>query len=536
MDARMQQFDVAAVPLSHRITALGFAVMVGGLYFALTTRDADVGFYSDDAVYLLMAQWYSPWWSTTERVFAYVAQQSRFPPVYPLVLGWLGAGVDQPVLASKITVTFLVVTTALFLWWLYRETGRIWIAATVAGVFALLPPTILMAQDLWSEFPFMTFVFLACLAIPADRNDGTGWLAAGLVVALASLTRTAGLALVVAYVIVLGLRRAPRAWILAAVAVLPALAWNLYRASSGQGIHVDTYTALLSGSDLSTGLNQLAPFLEEHVRALAEGWRWLVAYRVPDGFPTWAGPAVSFVIAGAALWGLALRIGRKRLDGIYVAVYLMMITVWPFSGAYFTSRFLYAVMPFLVYFAGVGLTSILRRGDRAVLGWVLLSALLVAVNMSTTTHLVGRAFVATAPDIAPFTRNRKWLRSSDLGTAEAEAVLRRDLIFSLRQVAEQVPEEQCVYAVATPLVMLYSHRGALLPPGPTRSDSDFVVGTRKCRYFVTLAIAPGRGEYVPFYPVARLKQEKGIVYRPMAVPDHADAEPLVILAERVNRP
>src|SRR5215475_2636051 len=49
-------------------------------------------FFSDDAVYLLMADAFSPFVAADPALFDYVLRESLFPPFYPLLLGWLGAG------------------------------------------------------------------------------------------------------------------------------------------------------------------------------------------------------------------------------------------------------------------------------------------------------------------------------------------------------------------------------------------------------------------------------------------------------------
>ena len=99
------------------IVALIFLVLSAGLY-AFSWNSGSVGFLSDDAVYLLMADGFSPFRSAEPGLIAYVMRQTLFPPLYPLLLAVLGAGSGSLLWAHLITTTTLVLALGFYGLWI----------------------------------------------------------------------------------------------------------------------------------------------------------------------------------------------------------------------------------------------------------------------------------------------------------------------------------------------------------------------------------------------------------------------------------
>ncbi len=56
------------------------------LYLLLALRNPHVGFLADDALYLLMADAYSPWRDAVGPVYDHLRRYCHLPPFYPLAL------------------------------------------------------------------------------------------------------------------------------------------------------------------------------------------------------------------------------------------------------------------------------------------------------------------------------------------------------------------------------------------------------------------------------------------------------------------
>ena len=93
---------------SNLIIAISLLIAVSFFYFSITSNDHVVGFLSDDAVYLLMAEMHSLWNRDIDPVIEYMRPEYQFPPLYPFLLGLMGADSSSPELASSITTFFFV--------------------------------------------------------------------------------------------------------------------------------------------------------------------------------------------------------------------------------------------------------------------------------------------------------------------------------------------------------------------------------------------------------------------------------------------
>src|SRR5678815_4616641 len=97
-----------------------FLVLSAGLY-AFGWNHESAGFLSDDAVYLLMADGFSPFRPAEPGLTAYVMREALFPPLYPLLLAVLGAGSGTLVWAHVITTTTLVLALGIYGLWIKSE-------------------------------------------------------------------------------------------------------------------------------------------------------------------------------------------------------------------------------------------------------------------------------------------------------------------------------------------------------------------------------------------------------------------------------
>ncbi|MCY3601371.1 MAG: hypothetical protein OXN85_15495 [Gemmatimonadetes bacterium] len=313
----------------------------------------------------------------------------KYPPLLPSLLalsGWVGG-----VIVAK--VLMLAFTSGVV--WVTAHFGRRWAgkgpALAAAGVLAVNPTLLEYGHYILSEAPFTLFVTLALwMALRGDRKSVVFALVAA---ALAFMTRTAGLALLVAL---------PLAWLLegrrvralgaagAAAAVIGG--WVLYQrwVAPGRGGYL-AELLLANPYDAGAGSVEVGGLV---VRAAENSWRYVESV-LPQ---TLAGPgtlsgaggvsiALGLAVAAAALagWALRAREGLRPVE-VFAFLYTGIILTWP--TAWTDRRFLLPLLPVLLVFAFVAVWR-LASPSRAWIGWA--AAIVIAV--------FGVSWVAgTAPD------------------------------------------------------------------------------------------------------------------------------------------
>jgi hypothetical protein len=488
--------------LVFRLFFIPALAVISAFLFSLTWGDRIVGYLSDDAIYLLMAEMFSPWRHVDSLVLESLKMDNHFPPLYPVILGLFGASPSSPALASLVTVACLIIAIATYGIWIRRETGGRLAAVSLPLAFALLPGTILFSQGLWSEFLFMVF-FYGALALLAEKTpDGRRWLAASLLIALSSLTRAVGVSFIAALWLYLILRRPRRYALYMLVSALPFAYWALFINvhSDGHG-----YFGILLNS-FTAGHGHLPQLLHQMLIKLAtlfDAWRWQfhpvdwTGYRVPAEF-------FSAVLLFAALIGFGHRLYHRKPDALFLTFYTVTVLLWPFSDLNFVSRFLFPVVPLLLFyiFHAAGLADGRPRYRHAAA--LILAFSLAAAMLPVTSSLLHRAYAGTPPDLAAYKHDRAWFYSTDLPSARASAKGSRQLFRALRKVSTIVPVTDCIFSFHTALVMLYANRVSGVLPPPSASGAQFTYGTRGCRYMVAMPLTSINNDYPKFYPLARV--------------------------------
>jgi len=139
--------------------------------FFFTSNDLVVGFLSDDTIYLLQAELFSPWHTEKSAVVNFVREENRFPPLYPLLLGIIGVDSDTPILASIITISFLILSILLISCWTKKESRDGMVSILVPLLVAFIPSTLVLSQGLWSEFLFMCFLYGAFICLFRNNDS-----------------------------------------------------------------------------------------------------------------------------------------------------------------------------------------------------------------------------------------------------------------------------------------------------------------------------------------------------------------------------
>jgi hypothetical protein len=412
------------------IAALIFLVLSAFLY-GLAWNHESAGFLSDDAVYLLMADGFSPFRPADPGLIAYVMRESLFPPLYPLLLAALGAGSESLLWAHLITTTTLVLALGIYGLWIISEV-RDWVATIgLLTIFALAPGTLLQNLELLSEFPYLMLTLTALWLAERARTTNRGCGTAALCVGLATVTRTAGLSLLVAFAIWLLRHRIKGKVKWLAIALVPSSIWFCYKkwVLTSKGGYSTFWSSLWEQSQTSQGF--VASFLEHQGKGL-----WDALLNTLDLRPSQLTQVMLGVTLLVALPVWIRRLWLWRLDAWYLLIGGMMILLYPFPG-FFTRLFLPWV-PIVLFYAYRGVLGITDgwgevRGKPAIAYAYLVALFLTLVP--TLGFISHRLAEPIDPDLANFKHTRYWFRFEDMNKIREDVRFRQNLIRATQEVA-----------------------------------------------------------------------------------------------------
>ncbi|HET6910858.1 MAG TPA: acyltransferase family protein, partial [Mycobacteriales bacterium] len=158
------------------------------------------------------------------------------PPGFPLWLAGIEGVTGGHVLAARLADAIVGAAVVPLIVILARRLGGSRVVSLAAGaIVAVLPQMLLVSQSLMSEAVFVPLSLAAVVAAMEFRHDGRGrWLvAAGVALGLAVITRPAGVVLCVPVLLLAATRarqwrrQLPAAGLAVALAVAPALAWEV---------------------------------------------------------------------------------------------------------------------------------------------------------------------------------------------------------------------------------------------------------------------------------------------------------------------
>jgi hypothetical protein len=323
-----------------------------------------VGVFYDDGIYLALARSLAEGHGYRLLYLPGAPAAVHYPFLYPLFLAALWkldpSFPANVALFQGANAVLLGAFAALLVLYLRRSLGgRTWAwAALVAGSATVLP-LVIVGTVLYSEPLFLVLAVGACWVGDAARSASSrrhAWvlaLLAGLLAGSATLTRSVGMALVVAVPLSLTLARRPRAAAAAAAAAVACLApWLLWVARHHPDLdpalvaNYGTYTDLLRqagwGSLSPVSIADLLRPLGAVGLALFHGWlRFCLGV-----------PALIVLVAG-----FRPLIVRAPALGWTVLGYLAEIVAWPVR----PDRFVWAIWPVLSVIFVLGAARLWRR-------------------------------------------------------------------------------------------------------------------------------------------------------------------------------
>ncbi|MBK9128588.1 MAG: hypothetical protein IPM13_12440 [Phycisphaerales bacterium] len=345
------------------VAAAAIVVAAALLLRCAWTTHPVCGAWLDDSIYLATSKalaeghGYRHLWLPTE------PYQTKYPILWPLVLApvwWLTSDLERAVdFAQALTVALWTIGCGLSYVLLRRQFELPWWLAGTAVVAAIVNPrTLDLVAAPMAEPLFLVTTTAALLLGTADRRPIASAGLAGLAAAAACLTRSVGLAALAAVLLGYVVRRRWRDAGVALIAPLIVLGgWNLWQrhahasnsANPANAIYeydlgyqswilldqaarvawMNTADVLVSTLELLGSLP--SPLIDGRL-APGQSFAWSVYV-----------PAIVLALLIIAGWLAVLR-ARTAPVQLYLAAYVALILVWPFS----MRRFLVPLLPLLV--------------------------------------------------------------------------------------------------------------------------------------------------------------------------------------------
>ena len=413
------------------------------IYLALLAPDKFGGHY-DDSMYVTTAKALATRQGYRIISLPYEPAQTKYPPFYPFLLSLIWREYPRfpenltlmMLLSVAATITFLAMT------WKYlvkQGYAGSWQGLIIVALAAVNVRTLILATSILSE---MVYAALSVIALylaenyeKAQKSCVYGALLGG-VIGMAFLTRSAGIALLIAVATFFTVRRQWKKGLLpvviAGVFVVGWAGWCYVNRSLTEGVNAAYYTSYLR--DFSEVINGLQAINHESkvvilIGILAKNVLGFILVSVPIclglpyEFTPYFGFAFFFIAAGfVRQWSSGLR-----LLPLYVVSYLALNLMWPYVTY---GRFLTPVLPFLLFFMIAEftvLTSLLRkewrqtgqalfrRASAAIIALAMMVSAFVALyysGLNTYRSLASSSLKKTAGPSSEDAQAIEWIRAN----------------------------------------------------------------------------------------------------------------------------
>ncbi len=507
----------------------GVAIVLGlasfGLLLWVGMKPSLAGINSDGAVYVLLADWLSPWHSSDIDFGARLFEHYPFPPLYPLLLAALGGGSTSPRLDYAIDAWLQACAVAASWCWARRIGCNGAGAALAALSLSLTPIALFSAMGLFSEPLYLALSMTAFALVAAPVPSARAWQSTALLLGLAALSRGVGLFAVLALVLSCAWRtRLKSAPLTALIALAPPLLWLAVKASHGwHGSYVDN----VFGKGAWPVMHGLIEQVPTNLRAL--GYHFVRCFDSLNGLHS-ALITTLLLVPAALTWVRRMR--AAEVDAVYVALYLGVILMWPYPNHF--TRFLFVLLPVFGAYAAVGVSAMLSSSGHAALarhGASLTAVLVLLVVAPSLVQIVSGIAQAEGAEESMQTRISSWYGHDSLAEA------RRSTAFSLRvlnvmtELGTGLPHDVCVSSTMAEIFMLQARRYSRPPPTERDDVAALRAALAQCPYVLLLgATAFPAADFPAFYPAARLAGELEAIRSVPRDPARADGPPLAVLA------
>ena len=503
--------------------ALGLASL--GMLLWVAVKPTLAGVNSDAAVYLLLADWLSPWRATDIDFGAQLFAHYPFPPLYPLLLALVGGGSEVPTIDYVFDAIAQAVAVAASYGWARRIGCAQPVAMLAALSLALTPIALYTAMGVFSEPLYLALSMTALAWVAGSQISARAWQAAALLLGLAAVTRGVGIFAVAA--LLLAWHRGTRgrdARLVPLLALAPTVAWQLIKAFNGwQG----GYTSTLFGGGVMPVGAALVAQLPTNLHALAYHF-----VRCFDALNSRHSTVILAILVLPAGLCFVQRLRAGWTDGWYAALYLLVLLLWPYPNHF--ARFLLILLPLFCAYAGLGLAQIFARGGTPGLrpfSGALVAALLVLVLMPSLLQVLHS--IASAPNAQErqHARMGSWYGYDSLTQARASTAFSLRVLDVMIDVAAQLPRDACVSSTMAEIFMLKGRRWARPPPAPRAELVDLRAALAACPYVLLLGASTSPAADFPrYYPAARVGAELKTLFTMALDTNNSEHPSLAILA------
>lgn len=464
-----------------------------GLYLANMSPRV-VGTYHDDGIYVVTAKALATGQGYKIISLPEPLPQTKYPILYPFMLSLIWRVYpDFP--GNLLPMKLLSVLSALlFVLFSYRYLTRFgyatWkLALAITALTALSPWVVWLSGMILTEMPYAFLsVLVLYLVESAEQSVNTGrnrramllFLAGAIVAGMTYLMRSIALALIFAVSAYLACkRRWKHAALFFAVAVTLAIPWMVWaKLNFDNGVHhrdrvrfesevyYTSYTAWFSEHTNGYAPATVATvFIKNLVYAAAGATSFLVPHVVFAPLPL-MGIKIDSATAGLAVLSalgilavaLALWIRRRgyvfRLMDVYVAIYLLLVLVWPWP----PTRFIVPLAPFIIlYFLRManGIFNLVFE-----LAWQRRSSKPYPVRSALGAFIAACFIFNLVLDLVMVRQTLAWGFHLPPPVASPGSTW-ADTQFIFRKLMEATPKEAIIGTVHDPMYYLYTGRKAI---------------------------------------------------------------------------
>ena len=426
---------------AYRCGAMVLSLLAFGLVciavMSFVSIDQLTSLGSDNASYLLMAEWFSPY-QTTPEIISEAASRQTYPPLFPLVLALLGASSDYLWAHRIVGVSFLL--ACIFLYLLAKKMLQSEALSIVVVVgFVIMPASWVNLLGILSENQYLAISLAVCLLFrySSQRWRHFGFLSV-MVTALV-LTRSVGLSMVVALLIAtwLGPARFPKSrfrWVLVCVTpVIVTIIWSQFLATSSEAHYLTLWSNLvrdISESGIREVLNLLAfqgtRIFEAMVTAFIHHW-------TTESEVTFF---LLLLVLAIGLIDLLARLRRKELEAIYFLTFLGVLLLWRAEGQMW--RLVYPIIPLLLIFMVSGINRIARQaafGNKEKVACIFLCGIFLTTLMTGGLFIFGRNQTLQTDNSGGYRHMTAYYQVISVGDAITKAQTELGIINGLKRVA-----------------------------------------------------------------------------------------------------
>ena len=442
----------------------------------------------DSSYYILIARYFSPF-SPENPVVSFFATQNSYPPLYPFVLATFG-GATNLFIAHQLTALTFTLVFYLFYRWLKAE-GLSWISALSATLLLAMIPGIYMEALYLRSEPIFLFFSLLGFAVYAQGENLTPLQKVAftaLCVACAMLTRTVGIAMLLAFSTTVIIRRVPFRWLGIIIAFMPPIIWRL-SAGSGQQSYVDGLRARLEANHV----DNILAVVPGMTRMLIDGWQTnIVGYGFNGAF--------AIAIGVACLLATIYRATKFQFDALYVLFTLLILVLWPYPAE--RVRFMMVLVPVMLGQLFIVSYHYYLHTVRLMEGRVIFSILLAMCFVAVAPSLVlsvQHSFELVPDDSGILRTNPTWFEMTPQVQRVASVQAQHRYLEVVSTLASSLPEGECVISVRPALVGLYANRIAtIMPPLSANGEAMGLPIFPKCNFVLMSPAIPSYPE--PLYP------------------------------------